>query len=759
MAASISVQPFTILELKPSKCANVYGVLPCTASGVGNEKCYNTRSNCQDTDNFVSTNETLSFCSSVHNFPKGQNIIPCIVSTSDAPTTITGGRGLGARAKITLQVQDFPHGDQFIDPYVSERTYDTSKGSYFGKFLARNLYYQGREAIVRQGFLNFPFSISDYSEQHYIIEEISNPDSKGNVKIVLKDSLKKIDNKRARWPIESSGELNAAILAADTSIALKTGEGADYVINEHINIGGEIILVTNIVGDVLTVTRGQWNTEAKDHSISSKVQLCATYTAANIVDIIYDLLTGPAEIPASRIISADWEDEKTQWTPTHDFDAIITKPTGCETLVNELLKIGLLDLWDDADAQTIRLKASSPYRLEPVTINDSMVVENTIKIVDKTDKRISRAWVKFGFKDPTKGDDEENIKRGYALADSVRESANVYGDIRAEVLATRWLRDTAADRDHAFSLVNRLLSRFGDNPKSFEFSLFANSEVLPKTGDVVKIETEKNQDLTGAAISQTSQIMSVTHNRKTGVLKYKALAYDSALNAGAELNNITLSTDQYNYNLWLAAGSPPSPITVTLTIDSEVSICSTSALIASLVIGSFAAGSIIYIINNGVIMGAGGNGGNGGGRLTRIDWVAGEPSAGVVEIFEASSSAENGGDAIAGSNGVTLNITNNNLIAGGNGGVDGVFDSESYNTYDDGPNDPVPLVEGPGGNGGDGCDPGLGGTGFQASDGTDGIYNEATAGLGLNPGAAINSPDSEVNILVAGTINGATVSQ
>ena len=61
-------------------------------------------------------------------------------------------------------------------------------------------------------------------------------------------------------------------------------------------------------------------------------------------------------------------------------------------------------------------------------------------------------------------------------------------------------------------------------------------------------------------------------------------------------------------------------------------------------------------------MGAGGNGGNGGGRLTRVDWFGGEPSAGVVEIFQASSSGESGGDAITGSNGVTLNITNNNQL-------------------------------------------------------------------------------------------------
>ena len=48
-------EPVELLELIVPKCANVYGSAPCTASGSGDAKCFNTRATCQDIDNFQET--------------------------------------------------------------------------------------------------------------------------------------------------------------------------------------------------------------------------------------------------------------------------------------------------------------------------------------------------------------------------------------------------------------------------------------------------------------------------------------------------------------------------------------------------------------------------------------------------------------------------------------------------------------------------------------------------------------------------------
>ena len=50
---TIGREPIQIVELRQPLCANTYGSAPCTASGTGDEKCYNTRRSCQDPENYA----------------------------------------------------------------------------------------------------------------------------------------------------------------------------------------------------------------------------------------------------------------------------------------------------------------------------------------------------------------------------------------------------------------------------------------------------------------------------------------------------------------------------------------------------------------------------------------------------------------------------------------------------------------------------------------------------------------------------------
>ena len=80
--------------------------------------------------------------------------IPCLRSISITPAEITAGKGLGLRAACSITMQDFPHSDIRIDPYVSERTYiPINRGTYFGKLKARNPFYNGRIMRVYSGYL------------------------------------------------------------------------------------------------------------------------------------------------------------------------------------------------------------------------------------------------------------------------------------------------------------------------------------------------------------------------------------------------------------------------------------------------------------------------------------------------------------------------------------------------------------------------------------------------------------------------------
>lgn len=118
----------------------------------------------------------------------------------------------------------------------------------------------------------------------------------------------------------------------------------------------------------------------------------------------------------------------------------------------------------------------------------------------------------------------------------------------------------------------------------------------------------------------------------------------------------TISSDTNNYDLRsaaIAAGwDTVTPLDATVTINSGVYVGSTSTGSYAFQTGSgFPAGSVLRLINNGIILGRGGDGGNGG------QWSANGSGGG------------NAGPALLAS--AAIQITNNNQIAGGGGGGGG----------------------------------------------------------------------------------------
>ncbi|MFL5812716.1 MAG: hypothetical protein ACJ763_03995 [Bdellovibrionia bacterium] len=74
--------------------------------------------------------------------------------------------------------------------------------------------------------------------------------------------------------------------------------------------------------------------------------------------------------------------------------------------------------------------------------------------------------------------------------------------------------------------------------------------------------------------------------------------------------NLTISANTLKYNIFTAAGSPSSCVTVNLTIDPGVYVWSDSTATAAIEFGALPAGSTVTITNNGYIMGMGGKGGS-----------------------------------------------------------------------------------------------------------------------------------------------------
>jgi hypothetical protein len=120
--------------------------------------------------------------------------------------------------------------------------------------------------------------------------------------------------------------------------------------------------------------------------------------------------------------------------------------------------------------------------------------------------------------------------------------------------------------------------------------------------------------------------------------------------------NQTISSDTTNYNLKsaaIAAGwDQTKPLVATVTINAGVYVYSTSTGSYAFDTGSsFYAGSTLALINNGIILGRGGDGGNGG-----------------LETTPGTAGGAGGPAFIAR---YATNVTNNGTIGGGGGGGGG----------------------------------------------------------------------------------------
>jgi len=189
----------------------------------------------------------------------------------------------------------------------------------------------------------------------------------------------------------------------------------------------------------------------------------------------------------------------------------------------------------------------------------------------------------------------------------------------------------------------------------------------------------------------------------------------------------TISSNQTNYNLYTALGSPTVPLTIRVTINA-ITIKATNTSSNAFTVGNFPAGTEVYIINNGTLLGAGAQGGRG------TDYNNNNGTAGGT-----------GGTALY--TRIATKIQNNNTIAGGGGGGGG----GGWRRYSvsSGKTSITETLPGSGGGGGAGDTPGAGGAGgaggstasvagaagSSTAGGAGGVKNQSVGGNGGGRGA------------------------
>lgn len=606
----------TYVEIDIDFCVNVYGEYPCEAAlGVtGDIKCFNSLGTCQDRNNFASDPVTLRFSPPSEHYPHKQiEAIPSIVDVSLSPAEISLGESLGMRASLTVTFRDHRYSDTGpgFDPYRTERGYDPFKrGTFWGKFRARQPFLRGRKLRVRRGYLGQ--TLEQMETRHYVIESFDGPKPDGSFALVAQDVLKLADNDRAQAPMLSEGALSATIDDNDASlVALPSGVGdLDYPASGYIAVGGSEIMGFTRSSDTFSVTRGQLGTTASTHDAGERIQLVLRYDGIDPALIIADLLENYAGVPAEYIPVSAWQNETASFLQ-RVYTATIAEPTGVNKLISELVQQAALAIWWDDRLQQIRLQVLRQISTDAELFSDGNILEGSLRTRDQPAKRLSQVWTYFGQRDPLESVDEpENYRSVAALVDFSSES-----DQRAAIkkIFSRWI--PFGGLSIAQRLNSIILGRYVTAPRRIEFDLLKVSSQEPvNLGGGYRLEAWPIQDATGA---QSNLPMQVTRlNPTNAVIRVEAEeALFQPFDPESLLDRVIIIDGNFNnFNLREAHDSlypeivETYGITVTCIIQENVIVGSSSVSEPAFDIGDWVPDVPITVRVLGRIQGKGGDG-------------------------------------------------------------------------------------------------------------------------------------------------------
>ena len=603
--------------------------------------------------------------------------IPNIQSVSLTPAKIEIAEGLGARATLTVTFADHPTSDlqDYEDPYVHQRSYDPWKrGTFWAKFMARHKFLRGqvvRWAVVDPENISFEGFPDDH--QIFVVDrfEISN----GTTRLIAKDPLSIIDDKRAIAPALSRGQISAGINSSTTSATLApSGIGnADYPASGVIAIGGEEICNFTRSGDSLTLTRGQFNTSGVAHDAEDRVQLCVRYDGEDPADILYDLLTTYGRFPADYINLPDWKAQTNDLVTGQIqrlYSAVIADPEPVKTLVEELLVQTGITLW--WDGRSLRLRVLGNISVSDLVRSDN-VMADTVSIKDQPEKRVSQLWLYFGKVNPLEGNDDPAnyaVCQVTAQAELEQLEEAYRGQPAIRTIYARWISRT--QRAAALRLNELILARYSKSPREVSYSILIDeSRIFPGFMQGVSFESFQTQDSTGEVKPFPAQITSV--QRSPGMARITAEEFMGQVAEIDPTNKVIfISANTINYNLREDFTSQFSEATdgdvITCIIESGIIIGSASTSLPAFDVGTGwpEADYSIRIFNFGTIVGRGGRGGEVIGAFRGS------------ETFFPTSWASNGGPGgLAFKAGLTIQLTNSGTIGGGGGGGGGAVAHET----------------------------------------------------------------------------------
>lgn len=718
-------------EIIVPRCANTYGVAPCTASvpTTGDAKCFNCLATCQDTDNFTDDTATLRFAKPADYLKDAgiDNIGGWIRSIDHTSATISLAENRGTRATLSVVIEDNPHSDAGagLDPYQGERGYDPNKrGSFWPRMCARYPSWQGFECAWYLGEVGE--SLEEMEKRTFYIESLKPPGRDGSVTIAAKDVMKFQDDDRAQIPRLSEGFLSGSLGTGVTSFTISpSGAGDDgYPASGHICIAGKEVCSFSRTADSFTIVRAQLGTTEAGHSAGDRVQLVKRFVSMAPADILEEAVTDFTDTPAGYVPLSEWQLEDSTNLGTL-YTYTLVEPTGVGAFVSRVLEQSGSMMWDDALAKKLRWKVIKPVPTSADVISEANVIGNTFEVADQPEQRYSRAQVYYGISDPTKKrDDRSNYRQTTKQPEDATAQANeaLYGSQKIRTIFADGIAvgaGSVADR-----VANLVVGRKQRTPKRYKWSMSRKEANLPQLGQAGFLSWRSLQDASGALELVPVQIIAC----KVTATRHEYTAEEmrfTDLDTGSSTDRVLLiNFDTNNVDLRaLHDLTYPSEFTgVTVTFITSATIGSTSTSSFALRTGTWPITP--KLINQGRLQGKGGQGGS--------------------ATLGIGNNGLPGGPALLVESALDLDNADGEIFGGGGGGGSG-----GGNVFTDG---------GAGG-GGAGTQPGNGGAGFSpsgpASPGTADAGGAGSSGVpgvgGTGGGPGLVGSNGTAGSLAAGT--------
>jgi len=469
----------------------------------GVDKCFNSWATCQDTDNYLAADKVISFCTPASIIPDG--CIPLLDRVRGDSGQLDPENSLGKRGQITVDVTDAPHDDTGIDPYVDERTYSAiERGTFWPRFRARFPFYQGRKLEWYQGY--YPFSRANAKKRTYIMEDLRGWGRSGKITIVAKDPLKLADDKRAQWPLPSTGTLNTTMTAVSvhTTLDILTSTATEYDLEDYESVG--VILIgseciqytgTTAITDGVQLTGvargpiGQYETVAAAHAIGAAVQKCAYFAAMKVPKVFQILLERGGNVPAAYITYATWEAEYDTWMGGFTVTRLICKPEGVTTIIKELIpQSNTWALWFDNEAEQIRYQVVRPLdydELIETLSDDDHIIAGSLAAQDDDSRLLNQILIQYNQIDPTKdAKDGTNYREGFVSLDVGSQSPREHNQVFSNQINGRW--HPSSNRIELIAIADRLLQARSAVPIRVEFEVDRKDDTV-KTAQFVTLDT------------------------------------------------------------------------------------------------------------------------------------------------------------------------------------------------------------------------------------------------------------------------------